>query len=167
MLGFLAPRSGKILFNDDQLAPPCIKKYWPQIAYVKQTNFLLHDSILNNIILYENNYDKKRLNGIIGIVGMKNWLGELKDGPDTIITEGGKNISGGQRQRIAIARALFKDAQLIILDEPFNELDEASEVSLLKYFKEISEAGKTVLLITHNLASFNYCDNVIYLNEIE
>ena len=65
----------------------------------------------------------------------------------------------------AIARALYKDAAIIILDEPFNELDEASETDLLNYFKQLSMKGKTVLLVTHNTNSYNFCDDIIYINE--
>jgi ABC-type bacteriocin/lantibiotic exporter with double-glycine peptidase domain len=82
-----------------------------------------------------------------------------------IITENGKNISGGQRQRIAIARALYKDADVIILDEPFNELDEATELSLMQHFKELADAGKIVILITHNSSSLQFCNQVISLDE--
>lgn len=167
LLGFLSPQSGKIFFNNQEVHSSEIKKFWQQFAYVKQTTFLLHDSILNNIILYEKDFDEKKLNDILNITGIANWVKELKDGIHTIITENGKNISGGQRQRIAIARALFKDAPVIILDEPFNELDEASEISLMNYFKQISKAGKIVLLITHNITSFEFCDSIIYLNEAE
>ena len=89
----------------------------------------------------------------------------MPDGINTMITEDGRNISGGQRQRIAIARALFKNASTIILDEPFNELDEESEISLLKCLKELSTGGKIILLVTHNINSFSFCDHIIYLDK--
>jgi len=60
---------------------------------------------------------------------------------------------------------VVKDAPVIILDEPFNELDEDSELSLLNHLKQLSLKGKTILLVTHNTNSFSFCDNVIYLNE--
>jgi ABC-type bacteriocin/lantibiotic exporter with double-glycine peptidase domain len=84
---------------------------------------------------------------------------------EKIITENGKNISGGQRQRIAIARALYKEADLIILDEPFNELDEVSELLLVKHFKKIAGDGKMVVLITHNLTALSFCNKIISLDE--
>jgi ABC-type bacteriocin/lantibiotic exporter with double-glycine peptidase domain len=165
ILGFLSPSSGSVLFNGQTMAAKEIKKLWPQIAYVKQTTFLVHDSVLNNIALYKSNADEKRLAYILEVTGLNNWVSQLPEGIHTIITENGKNISGGQRQRIVIARALFKDAQVIILDEPFNELDEDAELSLLNYLKQLSLDGKTIVLVTHNTNSFNFCDNVIYLNE--
>jgi ABC-type bacteriocin/lantibiotic exporter with double-glycine peptidase domain len=82
-----------------------------------------------------------------------------------MITENGKNISGGQQQRIAIARALYKDADIVLLDEPFNELDEVSTLSLLNYFKELSAAGHTVIMITHDSKSLSYCNKIISLDE--
>ena len=165
LLGFLSPASGSIFINGNRLNSDDIKNFWPQIAYVKQTAFLLHDSIFQNIVLYEKDIDEKRLNEVLEVTGLKDWLSRLPDGMYTKITESGKNISGGQRQRIAIARALFKNASLIILDEPFNELDEASEMSLLHYFKQLTSLGKTVLLVTHNTNSFSLCDDIIYLDE--
>jgi ABC-type bacteriocin/lantibiotic exporter with double-glycine peptidase domain len=165
ILGFLSPLSGSVLFNGQTIASTEIKNLWPQIAYVKQTTFLVHDSILNNITLYRNNADKEKLDCILEVTGLNDWVGQLPEGIHTVITESGKNISGGQRQRIAIARALFKDPPVIILDEPFNELDEASEISLLNHLKQLSLNGKTIILVTHNANSFSFCDNIIYLDE--
>jgi ABC-type bacteriocin/lantibiotic exporter with double-glycine peptidase domain len=82
-----------------------------------------------------------------------------------IITEDGKNISGGQRQRIAIARALYKNSSLVILDEPFNELDRNSENMLLTHFAGLSEQGTMILLITHNKESLSFCNKIISLDE--
>ena len=84
---------------------------------------------------------------------------------DKVITENGKNISGGQQQRITIARALYKNADLILLDEPFNELDEASVVSLLVHFRELADSGKIVILVTHDKLSLSYCNKIISLGE--
>ena len=79
--------------------------------------------------------------------------------------ENGKNISGGQQQRIAIARALYKNADLVLLDEPFNELDEESEISLLEHFQDLAQKGKLIILITHNKKSLSYCNKIISLDE--
>ena len=82
-----------------------------------------------------------------------------------MIAENGKNISGGQQQRINIARALYKDAELILLDEPFNELDEASALSLVKHFDQLSSLGKIVIMITHDSKNLSYCNKIISLDE--
>jgi ABC-type bacteriocin/lantibiotic exporter with double-glycine peptidase domain len=134
--------------------------FWPVISYVKQQPFLIHDSILKNIVLDETNYNEKRLAEVIEISGLKSIPG----GISKTVAENGKDLSGGQRQRIAIARALYKNADLFILDEPFNELDELSETRLLQHFKDLSRKGKMVILITHNKNSLAFCDRIISLN---
>ncbi|HYK46814.1 MAG TPA: ABC transporter ATP-binding protein [Parafilimonas sp.] len=166
LLGFLAPRAGSVFVNGKKMQPSELRNMWPQIAYVKQTAFLLHDTIANNITLYKTDGDKKKLADVIGIAGLAEWIDQLPGGIDTMITEGGKNISGGQRQRIAIARALYKDSSVIILDEPFNELDETSETRLLQHFKKLSR-DRIVLLVTHSTHALNVCDHIIDLDEYE
>ena len=81
------------------------------------------------------------------------------------IAENGKNISGGQQQRISLARALYKNADVILLDEPFNELDEASEKILLQFLKQLAYDGKIIVMITHNKHAFSFCNKVVTLNE--
>jgi ABC-type bacteriocin/lantibiotic exporter with double-glycine peptidase domain len=82
-----------------------------------------------------------------------------------MINENGKNISGGQQQRIAIARALYKNAELILLDEPFNELDDASAILLAQHFKNMAAGGKTVIMITHDSKCLSLCNKIISLDE--
>jgi len=89
------------------------------------------------------------------------------EGLNKLITENGKNISGGQRQRIAFARALYKDADLLILDEPFSELDESSESEMLCYCRKLAGEGKIVLLITHNKKNLSLCHQTLLLDEGE
>ena len=163
LLGFLQEQSGEIRINGLATTALSRQQFWSSIAYVKQQPFLLHDSILTNIILDDNRYDPLRLQEIITLTG----LDELATGSGihAVITENGKNISGGQRQRIVIARALYKDADLIILDEPFNELDRISENKLLAHFQQLAYAGKIVILITHNRESLSYCTKIISPNE--
>jgi len=92
-------------------------------------------------------------------------ISTFPEGLEKIITENGKNISGGQQQRIAIARALYKNASLILLDEPFNELDEEATCSLLKHFRELTGKGRSVVMITHDKKSLSYCNKIISLDE--
>jgi len=166
ILGFLAPNTGKILVNDDLVSQPELKKYWPAISYMRQQSFLIHDSILRNITLQESNYDEEKLKQVLEISGLTDLIESTPEGLNKMIAENGKNISGGQQQRINIARALYKDAELILLDEPFNELDEVSALSLVKYFNQLSSLGKTVIMITHDNKSLSYCNKIISLDEL-
>ena len=92
-------------------------------------------------------------------------ISEFPAGMETLVTENGKNFSGGQRQRILLARALYKEADLIILDEPFSELDETAETEMLTNLQKIAAEGRMIVLITHNLEALNYCNRKYYLDE--
>ena len=164
LLGFLEPDRGYIIINNTAMMAPDRQQQWPSVSYVKQQAFFIHDSVHKNITL-EEDYDSERLKEVMAVTGVDMFLDQYADGINTIITENGKNISGGQRQRIVIARTLYKNADLVILDEPFNELDKESERSFLHYFKSLSESGKMILLITHNKECFSYCNKTISLDE--
>jgi ABC-type multidrug transport system fused ATPase/permease subunit len=133
-------------------------------ACVLQHPFVLHDSLQNNIALGDEQPNQQLLQDVMEQAGLTGFAASLPGGIHTIITERGKNISGGQQQRIAIARALYRNAGLLVLDEPFNELDEASEKKLLAHFKNLAAAGKIVILATHNPASLAQCSKIITIN---
>jgi len=165
LLGFEDAQEGMILIDQQPVNKLERNQYWPNISYVKQQPFLIHDTILNNITLGKENINEQQLSAAIDAAGLKELIAQYPQGLNTILTENGKNISGGQRQRIVIARALYKDAGLIILDEPFNELDSAAENKLLEHFKALAQSGKIVILITHNTKSLSFCNRIIALDE--
>jgi len=163
LLGFLRADKGDILINEKIVLSNELPQYWNDIAYVKQQSFLIHDTLLKNITL-EDNYDNARLQEAVHASGLDQLMNSSTDDLNKIISDNGKNISGGQRQRIAIARALYKNANLIILDEPFNELDNASEQLLLTHFKQLALQGKMIILISHDKNSLSYCSKIISLD---
>ena len=164
-LGFLIPDSGEMLINEVVVSKKDIRKYWPHISYVRQQPFFIYDTVTLNITLEDDNPDQKKLEYAVEATGLNNLIAGSSEGLNKIITENGKNISGGQQQRIAIARALYKKAELILLDEPFNELDEASTISILEHFKELADGGKMVVLVTHDKMSLTYCNKIVSLDE--
>lgn len=165
LLGFLPSQTGEVLINEKVLQHHELKTYWPSIAYVRQQCFLLHDTILRNITLAEEAYDQQRLLQALHLAGLEELTQQSRGGLEKIISENGKNISGGQQQRIALARALYKEADVFLLDEPFNELDETSETILLHRFQKLAASGKIVVMITHNTKAASYCTKTICLDE--
>jgi len=165
LLGFLTPACGNILVNEIPVNSSDIKKYWTSIAYVRQQSFFIHDTLLRNITLQESGYDQAQLDFALRISGVDKMMAHFPEGLEKVISENGKNISGGQQQRIAIARALYKNAGLILLDEPFNELDETSTHTLLAHLRELAAGGKAIVMITHDSNSLSYCNKIISLDE--
>jgi ABC-type bacteriocin/lantibiotic exporter with double-glycine peptidase domain len=165
LLGFLTPSSGTIYFNDRPASTKARQHYWGKIAYVKQQGFFLHASIIENIALQEAGYDEAKIKKITAITGVDKLANSFPQGLKTMVTENGKNFSGGQRQRIIFARALYKDFDLLILDEPFNELDEPSEMHLLRELQKMAADGKMILLITHNREAMSFGNKKIVMDE--
>jgi ABC-type multidrug transport system fused ATPase/permease subunit len=165
LLGFLSPSGGQILINDEAVSRADQKNYWKNISYVRQQSFFIHDTLERNITLEEEVSDKERLDDVVAITGLYDFVKNSSEDLSKIITENGKNISGGQQQRIALARALYKNAPVILLDEPFSELDEASETALLKYFRALAGEGRIVIMITHHSKALDFCNKIISLDE--
>ena len=126
--------------------------YWrSNIAYVPQEHFLLKDSIKNNIILNQK-YHKNKFDKLINLLELK----ELDT--DLDVSEKGENLSVGQKQRISIARALYSDREIIILDEPTSSLNTLLE-KILSYFKN-EVISRTIIMITHNISATKYASKV-------
>ncbi|MDN5289493.1 MAG: hypothetical protein JWR38_5767 [Mucilaginibacter sp.] len=162
-LGFLEADAGNILINDQPTDTITRRQYWKNIAYVKQQSYFIHDTILKNITLSDEVCDHEKLAGAIDICGLNTLLSGNADGLNKVIRENGKNLSGGQRQRIMLARALYHDFDVLILDEPFGEMDQQAEEVILLQLKQLTASGKIILFITHNNASLNYCNKLITL----
>jgi ABC-type multidrug transport system fused ATPase/permease subunit len=165
LLGFIEQEDGIVRINkqintaNDRLA------WHNRISYIKQQPFLLHDTIRNNITLEEKDWDDGRLKEAISTCGLCSLINQYDEGLDRIITENGKNVSGGQRQRIMLARALYHDFDLLIMDEPFGEMDQQSENEILKSLKQLAHDGKMILFITHNKAGLSFCNKIVSLDD--
>lgn len=165
LLGFIEQEDGIVSVNN-QISNGKDRRSWHnRISYIKQQPFLLHDTIKNNITLQENGYDEKRLQKAIAICGLPGLISQYLEGLDRVITENGKNLSGGQRQRIMLARALYHDFDLLIMDEPFGEIDQQSENEILESLKQLSQDGKMILFITHNKAGLSLCNKIVSLDD--
>ena len=161
MLGFLKHHKGNILFNDARTNWIKRQGFLNRVSYVKQQSFIINDTLAKNITLSDDVYDNKKLNEVINFCGLDDLLMSYENGVNEFIRENGKNISGGQRQRLMLARALYHDFDLLVLDEAFSEMDEQSERAILNKLKQLTRRGKMIILITHSSASLDFCDKII------
>jgi ABC-type multidrug transport system fused ATPase/permease subunit len=161
--GLLMPSSGTITIDDTVLKKNHINNWQNYISLVPQKIFLLDDTILKNIIFSDNNekIDYNKLDLAINTSDLKDFVNNLREGLNTIVGENGQSISGGQRQKIGIARALYRNTNILILDEATNSLDSNSEQIILNQLKKISD--KTVFIVTHNKNNLIFCDQIIEL----
>ena len=160
ILGFLSTKKGKVLINDEAN----LELYRRHLSYVKQQPYFIYDTLAKNITLDNVNYNVQKMNEIITFCGLNNLVQSYPDGLHTLITENGKNISGGQRQRIMLARALYHDFDVLVLDEPFSEMDKAAETGILTQLQLLAAKGKIIVLVTHNPNSLSHCNKVIDLD---
>ena len=119
----------------------------------------MDDSVLNNISLGKTNFDKKNFQDILSISQLKDFVENLPNKQNSIIGENGIKISGGQKQRIGIARALYNDPSLLILDEATNALDYETEKEIISAIVN-SKKNMTIIIITHRQSILNYCNKV-------
>ncbi|MDB5158085.1 MAG: hypothetical protein JWR50_2792 [Mucilaginibacter sp.] len=161
MLGFLKHHKGNIYFNEEKTNWIKRQGFLSRISYVKQQSFIINDTVLENITLSDGYYDAEKIDEVLTFCGLENLIEQYPNGINEFIKENGKNISGGQRQRLMLARALYHDFDLLILDEAFSEMDEKSERVILSKLKQLAQQGKMIILITHNNTSLSFCDKVI------
>jgi ABC-type multidrug transport system fused ATPase/permease subunit len=138
-----------------------------KIAAVPQHIDLFHGTIISNIALGENKPDHERIFDICTRLGLNKFISGLPLQYQTIIREQGVNLSGGQKQRLGIARALYRDPSILIMDEATSALDPESERKVQETLKWFYNREKTVIIITHRLATVKYCDSVIFLKQGE
>lgn len=160
LAGFYSPTDGQILIDEYNLADLSLKDYRHYISYVSQHVVLFSDTIANNIALGDPNPNWDRIVAAAKNANAWQFIESMSDGLNTQVGENGSKLSGGQRQRIAIARALYKKAPLLILDEATSSLDTKSEFNIQESIKVLSE-DTTMIIIAHRLSTIEQADRII------
>jgi len=167
LLGLLKPVDGKILLNNMDINLD--ERNWRSIvSYVPQSSHLLDASIKKNIILSLPKHleDKKRINLAIKFAELKKFIEQLPNGLDTKIGENGIRLSAGQKQRIALARAFYRNSNVVFLDEATSALDTVTERKILNNFMLIKKKiALSLIIISHRDSTLRCCDKVIYLKK--
>ena len=133
-------------------------------AYVPQDNFLFSDTIENNISFGTDNKSEKAVVAAAALADVDSNIKEFNEGYKTVLGERGVTVSGGQKQRISIARALMKDAPILILDDSVSAVDTKTERTILGNLRE-TRAGKTTILIAHRISTIEQMDKVVFIDE--
>ncbi len=166
LCGLTEPKSGEVLIDEISLHDINLRQWRHMIGYVPQDTILLHDTILNNILVGEPALDSADAERALKQAGAWHFVSALPEGMQTIVGERGGLLSGGQRQRIAIARALAHRPQLLLLDEPTSALDPESEQTICETLQQLS-ADLTIVAVSHQPAVINAADNVFILSNGE
>lgn len=134
-----------------------------KIGYVPQNHMIFSDSIKNNIKFSDQDASDEKLDNAIYIADLKKDIEKFEKGIDTITGEKGISLSGGQKQRIAIARAIIKDPEILILDDALSALDANTEKNILKRLRK-HRKNKTTIIVSHRISQVQDCDNIIVLD---
>ena len=164
LLGLLKPTAGKILANDKDIQLN-IHQWQKKIGYVSQSIFIMDASIEENIVfgIEPEKIDKKLMEYALSSAKLIELNQKLSNSTNPRVGENGVRLSGGQRQRIGIARALYRNPSILLLDEATNSLDKDTENQILDVVGNLKKE-KTVILISHDKKSLRYCNRIISLN---
>ena len=163
LLRFIEPDRGRIEVDGGALALVSRTSWRASLAWVPQRPHLFEGSVADNIRLARPDADDAAVRAAAAAANADGFIGQLRDGYDTAVGEGGARLSGGQRQRIAIARAYLRDAPLLLLDEATSHQDEESEVAIADALERLM-VGRTVLLIAHRLRLAQRAERVVVLD---
>ena len=165
LLGLLVPQRGRMTVDDLPITTENIRGWRSKIGYVPQEIYLSDDTVRNNIAfgIPSDQIDDGQVKHAAAMAALDGFVQTLPQGYDTVIGERGVRLSGGQRQRIGLARALYRDPEVLVLDEATSSLDGATEEAVLKAVKNASQA-RTVVMIAHRLNTLKDCDT-IYIME--
>ena len=164
--GFLDPTEGHVLLNDEDIRPFNRRDYYALFSAVFQDFSLLETTVAENVSQCIDDFDEARIWECLTQAGLDEKVKELPNGIHTYfgreVYEDGVEFSGGQTQRLMLARALYKNGAILVLDEPTAALDPIAENDIYLKYNEMTD-GRTALFISHRLASTRFCDRILFL----
>ena len=166
--GFLDPTEGRVLLNGQDIRQYDRRTYYELFSAVFQDFSILDSTVAENVAQKPELIDRSRVKECLELAGMWKKVESLPEGMDTHlgkdVYEDGTELSGGQIQRLVLARALYKNPKILILDEPTAALDPLAESDIYQKYERMTD-GKTALFISHRLASTRFCDRILLLTD--
>ena len=163
IMGLIEPSAGKISIDGAVLDRDSARAWQRNIAHVPQSIFLADASIARNIAFArpDGPLDMDRIRRAASIAQLDEFIAALPHGFETMVGERGVRLSGGQRQRLGLARAIYKQAPVLILDEATSALDDDTEAAVLRALDQLGEAGCTVVIVAHRASTIASCDEIV------
>ncbi len=162
--GFWDVKQGSITMGGHDLTDIPLHQLYDQVAFVSQDNYLFDDTVRENIRMGRRTASDAEVEAAAHAAGCNSFIRTLENGFDTMVGGGGAHLSGGERQRIAIARAMLKDAPIIVLDEATAYIDPENEAVIQKAVAKLVE-NKTVIVIAHRLSTITNADNIAIVKD--
>lgn len=161
---FYDPDSGSIKLGGVDLRELTTEDLFENISFVFQDVYLFNDSLRNNILMARPDASQGDLEAVASLAGVKEIVDRLPEGWDSICGEGGRALSGGERQRVSIARALLKQAPIVLFDEATSALDAENEKNIVASMQEIRKKS-TLIVVAHKLETIQMADRIVVLDE--
>ena len=161
--GFWDVSAGTITLGGQDLKKIPLPQLYDQVAFVSQDNYLFDESVQENIRMGRPSATDQEVEAVAKAAGCDDFIRALEQGYDTVVGGGGAHLSGGERQRIAIARAMLKDAPIVVLDETTAYIDPENEALVQRAVGKLV-AGRTVLVIAHHLSTITGADQIVVVN---
>ncbi len=165
LLRLIKEQSGRLLVDDVQITGDNEASFQKIMGYVEQEVFILNASLQENIAFGEDEPDLDKVRQSLHEARLLDFVEAHKDGLQMVLGESGVNLSGGQKQRVGIARALYKNAEILVFDEATSALDSETEKAVVESINDLSALGKTVIIVAHRITTLEKCDRIFELSK--
>ena len=162
LMGLLNPTSGSIRLGNTSYLDMDVGGFHCNVGYVSQEGVIFNDTVRNNITMWDYVASDDEVRRVLCDANLETFVGRLPEGLDTMLGDDGINMSGGERQKVNLARELYRDVRLLILDEPTSHMDPVSDLEIQRSIGAL-HGNRTVVIVSHRLSTIMACDGIFVL----